>query len=205
LPYILAQDGLPIKATRIINREINSEGKLLGTVKVAVGTDNEVKLRAVENVFGKIYDKLKILKVLAVSGVQDQPWGEETVMGAKNRATGAIEQTPEAHFGVGIEAGLIENKTTEKFFDVQFCAIQDRGGRVTMGHGSGFYYPQEVFAGVKAGGTVGTIMSEITGIPDIGRKQGAIGFLSRGLLSREALTEQAVLMAMVPRLTELYD
>ena len=205
LPYVLAQDGLPIKATRIINREIDSEGKLLGTVKVAVGTDNEVKLRAVGNVFGKIYDKLQILKVQVVSGVKDQPWGEDTVTGAKNRAAGAIEQMPEAHFGVGIEAGLIENKTTEKFFDVQFCAIQDKSGRVTMGHGSGFYYPQEVFAGVKAGGTVGAVMTEVTGIQDIGRKQGAIGFLSRGLLSREALTEQAVLMALVPRLTSLYD
>ncbi|MCK5562517.1 MAG: inosine/xanthosine triphosphatase [Thermoplasmata archaeon] len=177
----------------------------MGTVKVAVGSDNEVKVRAVKNVFGMVFDNLEVEMVPVSSGVQAQPWDEETITGAQNRASGALEKSQDAHFGVGIEAGLIENKTTGKHFDVQYCAIQDRGGRVTLGHGSGFYYPNLVFERVKAGSTVGQVMSEFTSIDDIGHKQGAIGFLSKGLLSREALTEQAVLMALVPRQTGLYD
>jgi pantetheine-phosphate adenylyltransferase len=200
-----SQDGLPIKATRITNGEIDDNGKLLGTVRVAVGTENDVKLRAVQTIFGKLFPNLEMVKVPVESGVPSQPWGDETLIGAKNRASAALKQTDGAHFGVGIEAGLIKNKDIDKHFDVQYCAIQDRGGRVTIGHGSGFYYPDKVFKGVKSGRTVGEVMSEVTGVDEIGKKQGAIGYLSQELLSREELTTQAVLMALVPRITELYE
>src|SRR3989449_8734354 len=43
-------------------------------------------------------------------------------------------------------------------------------------------------------------MARLTGIRDIGSKQGAIGYLTERRLDREALTESAVLMAMVPRI-----
>ena len=205
LPYVLADDGLPIKATRIVNGEIDANGRLLGTVMIAVGTENDVKLNAVREIFRKLYSDHEIVKVSVTSGVPPQPWGDETLQGAKNRAEAALENTPQAQFGVGIEAGLIENSEAGRVFDVQYCVIIDRGGRVTIGHGGGFYYPDAVLEGVKTGSTVGEVMSDATQITNIGRKQGAIGYLSNGLLTREELTSQAVLMAMVPRITELYD
>ena len=48
--------------------------------------------------------------------------------------------------------------------------------------------------------TVGDSMREIYGDTDIGKKQGAVGLLSKGLIDREKLTEQAVIAAMIPRL-----
>ena len=203
--YVLAQDGLPIKATRIAEDEIDSEGKLLGTVHVAVGTNNDVKVQAVKNIFGKVFDKLNITKALVSSGVPSQPWGSATILGAKTRAAAALNEVPEAHFGVGIEAGLFEDEDGAEHYDIQYCAIHDRGGRITVGHGPGFYYPHKVVEGLKAGRTVGQVMAKITDIENIGHKQGAIGYLTKGLLTREGLTEQAVIMALVPRLTELYE
>ncbi len=204
VPYVLAEDGLPIKATRIHNNEINVEGKLLGKVTIAVGTNNDIKANAAKNIFKKIYKEVRILKVPTISGVPDQPYGYDTIVGARNRAINAKQSIKDAHFGVGIEAGLFIDAASGKYFDVQYCVIIDRGSRETIGHGPGFYYPTQVVHELKCGKSVGEVMSELTKIKDIGRKQGAIGYLSRNIMTRVELTEQAVLMALVPRLTELY-
>jgi len=46
---------------------------------------------------------------------------------------------------------------------------------------------------------IGRVMERLTGIERIGGRMGAIGYLSRGKLDRVRLTEQAVLIAMIPR------
>ena len=48
--------------------------------------------------------------------------------------------------------------------------------------------------------TVGDAVKEIYGNTEIGKKQGAIGLLSKGLIDRKTLTEQSVTAAMIPRL-----
>ena len=83
--------------------------------------------------------------------------------------------------------------------------MADKAGRVTLGHGPGFAYPPQVVERVKGGRTVGDVMGEVAGVADIGAKQGAVGWLSRGALDRAELTRGAVVMAMLPRLRpELY-
>jgi non-canonical (house-cleaning) NTP pyrophosphatase len=46
-------------------------------------------------------------------------------------------------------------------------------------------------------------MQKIYGIPEIGKKQGAIGLLSKGLIDRKTLTEQSVISALIPRMEHL--
>jgi len=106
----------------------------------------------------------------------------------------------DADYGIGIEAGLMWNEEVRDFLDVQYCAIVDKRGRVTLGHGPGFAYPPAVVGKVKAGGTVSEAMEDLTGKKGIGRTTGAIGLLSGGRMDRTKLTEAAVLMAMVPRI-----
>jgi inosine/xanthosine triphosphatase len=170
-----------------------------------VGSENDVKVSAVENIFKKIYKDVGIQKLAVPSKVPDQPWEKDTIVGAKNRAIEALRQAGDVHFGVGVEAGLIWNDELGEYLDVQYCAVQDRGGRVTMGHGPGFYYPKKIIEKVKQGFTVGQVMADTAKIENIGYKNGAIGYLTNNLLTRQQLTEQAVIMAMVPRITGLYD
>ncbi|MFQ5796572.1 MAG: inosine/xanthosine triphosphatase [Candidatus Bipolaricaulia bacterium] len=172
-------------------------------ITINVGSDNPVKARAVENVFTRFRGPVTVQQVDVPSGVSEQPFDEETVRGAIQRAEHALG---DADYGVGIESGLIWNPVVESYFDVQFCAIVDRDGELSIGHGSGFIYPPQVIEAVLRGRTIGEVMDELTGVEALGEKQGAIGYLSKGRLTRTELTEQAVLAALIPRITpELYN
>jgi inosine/xanthosine triphosphatase len=175
----------------------------LGVLRVHVGSNNPIKAQAVKNVFERALGPTEVRLVSVESGVPLQPFDDDTAKGACERARKALL---DADFGVGIEAGLIWHKELKLYFDVQFCAIVSQDGKLTVGHGSGFVYPPQVIEQVRAGRAVGDVMSALTGIEKIGHKTGAIGYLSKNLLTREQLTEQAVLMALIPRLRpELYE
>ncbi len=202
VPMVVAQDGLPIASTRIRAGVIDTRGIRKKPMLVHVGTDNPVKVRAVRRVFARLTIQSRVKGVPVPSGVEDQPFDRQAVRGAIYRAQGALRN---ADFGIGIEAGLISEPAVADYFDVQYCAILDRTGRVTVGHGPGFVYPAPVVARVKAGATVGQAMTDLTGVRNIGSKHGAIGYLTKRQLDRDRLTEAAILMAMVPRIRrELY-
>jgi inosine/xanthosine triphosphatase len=103
---------------------------------------------------------------------------------------------------VGIEAGVFERE--DGLYDYQYCAVLDKDGRLTVGTGPGFMYPPEVAKLVRAGSTVGEAVGKIFGDNEAGKKMGAVGLLSGGLLDRKRLTEQAVTAAMIPRLNDAY-
>src|SRR5437867_5651956 len=199
VPRVLAEDDAPIASRRIRTKEIDRRGRLLRRLRVNVGSTNPVKVRAVANAFERVFSKFppRVKAVAVTSKVPEQPFEAAAIEGAMNRAREALK---EADYGVGIEAGLFWNEQVRDFLDVQYCAIVDKRGRVTLGHGAGFEYPPFVVERVKAGRTVGDAMDELTGKKDIGTTTGAIGFLTEGRMDRTRLTEDAVLMAMVPRI-----
>ncbi|MFQ5553493.1 MAG: inosine/xanthosine triphosphatase [Thermoplasmata archaeon] len=202
VPYLPAQDGLRISSTRVRAGEIDATGKLLRPLRVGVGTTNPAKIEAVERVLGRLFDRLEVEGREVDSGVPPQPKEAEALRGAIARAQGA---RGEGDLGIGIEAGLVEQGETETTLDVQFCAVVDRADRLTFGAGPGFQHPPIVLEAVEAGQTVGEAFETLSGIADLGRREGAIGYLTNGHLSRRELTESAVLMAMVPRIRrELY-
>lgn len=199
VPHALAADGLPISSTRLAAREVDAEGRLL-LARIAVGSANPVKVRAVKNVARRVFRKATVSAHPVTSGVGAQPFEREAVQGAVNRAKQALAAAPRAHLGIGIEAAILWDAHAQQHHDVQHCAVVDRAGRVTMGHGPGFAYPSAVLERIKQGETVEEAMEALTGIRQIGSGQGAVGFLSRGVVDRVALTESAVLMALLPRL-----
>ncbi len=199
VPMVLAQDGLPVQSRRIRAGTIDPHGKRLSTLRVHAGTDNPVKVRAVRRVFADLFERVRVETVPVATGVPEQPIDHQAPIGAMNRARSALQ---DGDFGVGIEAGLIWDPSVGDYLDVQYCAVVDRAGRVTLGHGPGFEYPRAVVDRVRAGKTVGEAMADLTGIRGIGAKHGAIGYLTERRMDRDTLTEAAVLMAMVPRIRQ---
>lgn len=175
-------------------------------LQVVVGSKNPVKLRATRNVFRALVGRVRVMGV-KVEKPFAQPLDQAQIIeGAASRAERALK-TGNYDYGVGIEAGLAPApRTRSGFVDVQWCVILDREGNFTLGHGSGFEYPLKVTEEVIVRKReVSEAMERLSGIERIGERMGAIGYLSRGRLTRTRLTEQAIFMAMLPRIrTSLY-
>jgi inosine/xanthosine triphosphatase len=198
--HILADDCTPISSSRVLEGEIDAEGRMLRPLKVHVGSDNPVKIQAVASVLARIYGDVEVTGHRVAVNVPSEPWGDEVERGAIERARKALGG---ADFGIGVEAGIFERQGD--LYDVQYCAVADKMNRVTVGHGSGFKYPPKVSEQLRKGATVGDAFKLLYGQEKSGRGNGAIGFLTHGMLKRSELTEQAVIAAMVPRMRkELY-
>ncbi|MFA7186176.1 MAG: inosine/xanthosine triphosphatase, partial [Victivallales bacterium] len=164
---------------------------------ISVGSLNPVKTEAVRAVMEKIYGNVRITSVDVESGVPEQPFEKDVRQGAVNRAKSALGNH---EMSVGIEAGVFELE--DGLYDIQYCAVFDNKGMLTIGMGSGFRYPDDISASVREGKTVSDAIRDLYGREDIGKKGGAIGLLTDGLLNRKELTEQSIMAAMVPRISD---
>ncbi|NLL95231.1 MAG: inosine/xanthosine triphosphatase [Thermoplasmatales archaeon] len=189
---VLSDSGRVLQSTSAFAGETGSDGDA-SAVTVAVGSLNPVKVEAVRSVLEAAFGSARVIPKKVSSGVPEQPFGEQTPEGAKNRAAAALG---DCDFSVGIEAGVFELE--DGLYDVQYCAVLDRRGRVSIGMGPGFRYPDDVADAVRSGETVGHAVKRLRG--DSGGR-GAIWLLSNGLIDRFELTRQSVLAAMVPRLS----
>lgn len=196
VPMVLAEDCLPISSRRIRAGEITRAGKMARPLIVNVGTNNPLKVSAVKAVLSGLYTKSRVRGVSVESGVPSEPHESAVIRGAIHRARLALL---DGDFGVGIEAGLFWIEAIGDYVDVQYCAVVDKAGKLTLGHGPGFSYPPAVLVLVKTGMTVGQAMEKITGVKGMGSKEGAIGYLTKGKLVREEITKMAVTTAFLPR------
>ncbi len=206
VPHVLGEDRLPVSATAVAEGRIDRMGARLRPVLVVVGSENPVKVAAVEAEVVRVLEgAVQIRGVSVPSGVSEQPQGAATLAGAKNRARAALTAVPDADYAVGVEAGLVQFPGDDAAVDVQACVVVDRNGGETVGWGPGFHYPDWVRRRAEAGEMISDILGPVAGDPRIGGTTGAIGYLLDGLMDRTALTGAAVLMAFVPRVRpELY-
>jgi len=173
-------------------------------MKVAIGSQNLVKIKATENVFKRIFGGVEILSVKVDSGVFHTPssW-EETAQGAINRARSALEKTG-ADFGVGLEGGYEKTK-----FGVLMrgaVAIIDKKGRLGISGSNGILLPGKIVKRLERGEELGNIMDQLQGVKNTKQKWGAVGFFLKGYSNRQESFEHNVLHALARFLRkELYE
>lgn len=167
-------------------------------MKIVVGSKNPTKVKGARLAFEQFFEKVEVESVDVKT--KDQPFDEETIDCAIKRAK--LSYSKDFNFSVGIEAGLFRiPKTMSGYMDFQVAVVYN-GEHFTVGFGPGFEYPIEVVESAKAGIEVGKTMEKISGIEGIGKKFGAIHFLSRGVISRIELSRIAVTMALIPWVNE---
>jgi inosine/xanthosine triphosphatase len=196
IPAVLAYDSLPISTKRIVDGEIDVEGKK--DISIGVGSTNTLKVHAVGSVFQKVFHDVKVMiDPVPVTGQTSQPSGKLVSRGAILRAKKSLSGHD---YGVGIESGMVEGE--HGVFIVHYCAIIDRAMRVTIGHGPGFTCPPEVTSLLKTEGmTIAEACRVAYGIDENTLKQvGTIGVMTKGHFKRDDLIRGAVYAALAPRI-----
>jgi len=167
-------------------------------MKIIVASKNPVKINSTKMGFNQMFpkNKLSIEDVDTPSGVSDQPMtNTETLKGAKNRATNAMNENPSADFWVGIEGGIEETADgMEAFAWVVILSKHQKGQSRT----STFYLPPKVRDLVLQGVELGYANDKVFGEKNSKQKGGAVGSLTNGVLGRTGYYIQAVILALIP-------
>ena len=167
---------------------------------VVSATTNPAKIQAILQAFNEIFGEgsCHIESVSVESGVPEQPFGsDETRAGARNRVANARRARPNADFWVAIEAGIDEGCT------FSWETIDD-GNLRGEARSATLPLPRVILEKVQAGEALGPVMSQHTGIDEIGRKEGAIGVFTAGKLTRSSVYHQAVVLALSPFHNAIY-
>ena len=98
---------------------------------------------------------------------------------------------------MAIEAGIDEGAT----FSWVVIESRDRRGEARS---ATLPLPEIILDKVREGEALGPVMSQYTGIDEIGRKEGAIGVFTAGVLTRSSVYHQAVILALSPFHNAIY-
>lgn len=155
---------------------------------IAVGSTNRVKVAAVKNAL--IDEEVAIIPCSATSKVRDQPLtAEETLQGAINRAKDCLEKT-EATLAIGLEGGI--EFMHEKVYLCHWGALVDREHKTFITNSALFLLPEIDEGDLRAGKNLDEILLKMSGIENLGSKEGAIGYFTANRLTREDVLAQMV-------------
>ena len=189
VPFVLANDGIPISSSRIKNGEIDGR-KRVKPMKVCIATKNEIKVEAVKQVFDELFDFEIFYERVAIQ-TKKQPFGREIFEGAVKRASSCKN----CDYCIGIEAGI--EKQHGIHFIGQIVVIKDEVGFTTYGKSPYFQCPDWLIEEIKKGKE----MKEAIPFEKGEESKGAIWYFSHKM-DRLELTKLGIFMAMLPRLTK---
>ncbi len=165
-------------------------------MKIAVGSNNPVKVGAVRSVVLQIWPQIQILPVSVNPGVRPMPLSDkECITGARNRAQAALEMTG-SDMGVGLEGGV--NSGPVGLMLLGWVAIIDSNRREGVGGTARIPLPQGIARRVRDGDELGDVIDEILGEEDIKMRGGTVGALTSGLVLRKDAFAMAVAFALSP-------
>ena len=168
-------------------------------IKILVASKNPAKLNAVEVSFKKYFENIEIEGIEASSGVSDTPLTEkETLQGVKNRMK-VLDREKNFDFKVAVEAG------TQKIGNIRYLftwVMIKKDEKESLGRSISYPLPSTINAELEKTGFLSEIAAKFSNVEDVRSKEGLIGFLSKGKITRSILTEGAVMSAILTFLNE---
>lgn len=172
--------------------------------RIAVGSTNPAKVSAVESVAARIWPDAQVAGFSVSSGVSDQPMtDEEAIAGALNRARGALEAM-DADLGIGLEGSTADSP--RGMYLCGWVAAISREGVESVAGGGRVMLPDVIAQRLRAGCELGPVMDELRGSVGTKTRDGAVGFLTGGLVPRSRAFEVNVSFALARFINpELYS
>jgi len=165
--------------------------------KIIVASKKPVKVQATKDAFERFFANSFDAEGISIpSNVPDQPIGDEqTYTGAYNRAMGAKTARPDADYWVGIEGGITTTRGEMETF--AWMVVLDKNGQ---GHArtAGFFLPPRVTELVHQGYELGDADDIVFGSSNSKQKTGALGLLTKDVLTRHELYLPAMMMPLFP-------
>jgi inosine/xanthosine triphosphatase len=169
-------------------------------VKILVGSTNPVKIGAAKEAFSRFFNDIKVAAFPVNSCVSDQPLNDEAFTGAHNRALAVKDIDRERHLGaqffVGLEGGIIQY--VSRWFVFGAVCIIDSADLVGFGTSPHFEIPAHLVDRLSSGIELGDVIDELRGERNTKQKDGAIGFFTRGAMTRKDLYVTGLISALVP-------
>lgn len=165
-------------------------------MKVGVGSENPVKIRAVKLGFKAVWPgkKWEVKGYDIFSGVSDQPMSDvESIAGATTRARRVIKAT-KADYGVGIEGGL--QKIGKRWFDCGWVVVVDKKGKVGIASSVRISTPSKMVRMIKRGMELGEVDDLLFGRSNSKQSEGHFGLMTKNLVTRTRGYKDAVILAL---------
>lgn len=165
-------------------------------MKVAVGSQNPVKIEATRRAFEALWpeEAWEVFGIDASSGVSLQPMSdEESIRGARNRARQALERTG-ADYGVGLEGGL--HKIGAYYFDCGWVVAINREGDEGIGSTARIVTPPRIIKLILEGMELGAANDAVFGVTNSKQGEGHFGLMTKNVITRSDGYMQGVVMAL---------
>lgn len=129
---------------------------------IGLGSQSEVKQAAVSQALRQFDIDVQLMAVKASSNVSEQPFDDETITGAHNRALHTAILVPGADLTIAIESGLFARDG--QYLDIAVVLVRLPDGEILTLESEGVVFPTDAVEEVKRRGaavwTVGKILQE---------------------------------------------
>lgn len=159
-------------------------------MKFIIGSTNQAKVKAVQAVIESYFPGSGLSEMKVLSGVKDQPFGEEeTRTGALNRATNAAKEL-EGAIGIGLEGGV--RMLGDEMFVCNWGALVLPSGKSFTAGGAQIPLPDEIAIELQKGRELGVVVDEYFKAGGIRHSEGAIGMFTAHVVTRDKLFEHVM-------------
>ena len=174
-------------------------------MEVRIASRNPVKIRAVESAFSLQFpgEAIRFTAADADSGVSEQPRSDkETRRGARNRAKNACNEHPRADFWIGLEGGI--EVIDGQLMAFAWMAALDANGRIGEARTVTLPLPPAIKTLMDQGLELGEANDQVFSTSNSKQKGGAFGLFTNGRYTRESVYTEALVIALVPFVNELF-